>query len=104
MHAVRTSMLLVVIACNGNGSMPPADATPDEFDRAALLDHLATKVLLPLQATVATKAAALPGALDAYCDALDSGTPGTTLDAARLAWADTMDAWQRAEAALIGPA
>src|SRR5690606_3880066 len=33
-----------------------------------------------------------------------AGTPGTTLDSARAAWADTMDAWQRAEEVLIGPA
>jgi predicted lipoprotein len=103
MHATRASVFILLMACGGEHGRTP-DAPPDGFDRTALLDHLANKVLLPMQTTVAAKAAALPGAIDAHCDALDAGAPGTALDAARAAWAETIDAWQRAEAALIGPA
>lgn len=102
MRAIRSSVYVLLVACGGGSA--PLDAPVDGFDRTALLDHLARRVLLPMQTASAVKAAALPGAIDVYCDALDSGTPGTTLDAARAAWAETIDTWQRAEAVLIGPA
>ena len=103
MHALRASIFALLVGCGNESSRSP-DATPDGFDRTALLEHLANRVLLPMQTTVAAKATALPAAIDAHCDALDAGTPGTTVDAARTAWAETIDAWQRAEAVLIGPA
>ncbi len=95
--------LLLLAACSGGDTSTP-DATPDGFDRRSLLDHLGHKVLLPIQSTFATKAAALPAAIDAHCDALDAATPGTTLDTARAAWRDAMDVWERADALLVGPA
>lgn len=103
MHVVRASLFVLLVGCGGESKRSP-DATADNFDRSAMLDHLAHKVLLPMQTTFAAKAAALPAAIDAYCDALDAGSPGTTLDAARAAWAEAIDAWQRAEAVLVGPA
>lgn len=103
MRALRAWPFVLVVACGGETQRTP-DAKPDDFDRTALLDHLAHQVLVPIQTNAAVKAAPLPGAIDAHCDALEAGTPGTTLDAARAAWATTMDAWERAEAALIGPA
>lgn len=104
MLAIRACAFVLLVGCGGESSRTPDAATPDQFDRAALLDHLANRVLLPMQTAAATKAAALPAAIDAYCDALDAGTPGATLDAARAAWAETIDAWQRAEGVLVGPA
>jgi len=59
---------------------------------------------LPIQADVDAKAALLPAALDAYCDALDAGTAGGTLDAAKGAWRDAVDAWERADELRVGPA
>jgi uncharacterized protein len=95
---------LVLAACGGGDPARP-DATPDSFDRRAMLAHLATEVLLPLQTDAAAAGAALPGALDAYCDVLDAaGDPTATLAAARDAWRAAADAWQRADAVLIGPA
>lgn len=91
------------LACSGGPSGRP-DAAADNFDRAALLAHLGTNVLLPMQEAFAAKAAAVPGAIGAHCAALDAGQPGTTLDTARTAWRDAIDAWQRAEAVLVGPA
>jgi uncharacterized protein len=102
MRSLR-ALLLVLSACGGESSSP-VDAKPDAFDRTALLDHLAHQVLLPIQTSFAAKAAALPAAIDAHCDALEAGTPGTTLESARAAWAATIDAWQRAEAVMVGPA
>lgn len=103
MHGIRASVFVLVMAC-GNGNSGAPDAASDAFDRAALLDHLTNQVLLPIQSNVATKAAALPGAIGVYCDALDAGAPADTLAGARAAWVETIDAWQRAEAVLIGPA
>jgi hypothetical protein len=92
---------LLLVAC---GSGPKPDATADNFDRNALLAHLSEHVLLPIHGAFDMRAAALPGAIAAHCDALDAGMPGSTLDGARAAWRDAIDAWQRAEALLIGPA
>lgn len=97
----RAWWLLVVCACGG----PSAPSTPtDNFDRNALLAHLAHDVLLPLQTEFAGAAGDLPVAIDAYCDALDAGTPGSTRDDAQAAWRTAIDRWQRAEALLVGPA
>lgn len=95
--------LVAASACGGGGGTR-ADAFETTFDRNALLAHLATNVLLPIQADVDAKAALLPAAIDAYCDALDAGSVGATLDTARGAWSDVVDAWERADALRIGPA
>jgi predicted lipoprotein len=98
--------LVAVLAVAGCGSSDPgADAKPsDSFDRSALLDHLANQVLLPVQTGFAAAAEALPAAVTAYCDALDRNQPGATLEAARAAWGAAIDAWEAADALLIGPA
>src|SRR5688500_1047138 len=98
--------VVAAAACNGGGGTR-ADAPNVSFDRNALLTHLATNVLLPIQAQVAAKAAALPPALTAYCDALDTGNQGTiatTRGAAEDAWRAAIDAWERADQLLVGPA
>jgi predicted lipoprotein len=94
-----------LVACGGGGSTARPDAPPtDGFDRNQMLDHLANQVLLPLQLQFATAAAGVAPAIVAYCDALDQATPGTTLEAARAAWATAVDAWEAADAMLVGPA
>jgi predicted lipoprotein len=95
--------LVSVAACGGQAAKPDAAPT-DSFDRSMLLDHLANQVLLPLQTRFATVAARLPPAIAASCDALDRGLPDATLEAARAAWGETVDAWQAADALLVGPA
>jgi uncharacterized protein len=94
---------LALMACSGGGT-GRADAFDTTFDRNALLANLATNVLLPIQANVEAKAALLPAALDTYCDALDAGSVGGTLDAARGVWRDAVDAWERADELRVGPA
>ena len=90
----------------GGGDKPPAACEPDPSDdgRAALLAHLANDVLRPIHTSFAAHAAALTPAITAYCAALDAGDAGATLDAARGAWRDAFDAWQPADALLVGPA
>jgi len=100
---MRSALLALVAACGGSG--PGADAkAPDGFDRSALLDHLANQVLLPVQTGFASAAGALPPALLAYCDALDRNQVEGTLATARTAWASAIDAWEAADALLVGPA
>jgi uncharacterized protein len=107
MQSTATSIAFAAMVVAGSTSLvgcsSPAsniDAPSDGFDRTAMLTHLATNVLLPMQADVDAKTAGLPAAIDAYCTALD--TP--THDAAVAAWAQAVDAWERADAVLIGPA
>jgi uncharacterized protein len=100
------AVIASLVGCSGSPARP--DAPDVNFDRNALLAHLATEVMLPMQADVDTKAALVPAAIEGYCSALDVGATGGTLDAARVAattaWADAVDAWQRADALLVGPA
>jgi predicted lipoprotein len=102
--ATLTSLAAVLAAGCGGGGPPSPDGPADSFDRPAMLAHLGQRVLLPIQEAFATRAAALAPAVGAYCDALDAGTPGTTLETARAAFRDAVDAWQAADALLIGPA
>jgi hypothetical protein len=102
----RLHLILVALAtpaCSGDGNARP-DALDTTFDRNALLANLADHVLLPIQADVDATAALLPAAIATYCDALDGGTVGTTLETARATWADAVDAWERADTVRIGPA
>ena len=103
-----TPLLLLLIACGGSGAgddTPPVpDAPNDGFDRNAMLAHLATHVLLPMQTELAASAAALPDAIDAYCDAVEANAIGTTRDAAKAAWIAAVERWQRADTLLVGPA
>jgi len=97
------SALVFVAACGGGSGATPDAAPPDGFDRGALLGHLANQVLLPAQTRFAEIAARLPPAISTYCDAL-GGDPGPALMLARAAWGDAIDAWQAADAMLVGPA
>ena len=102
-HPVCLAVVTLLGACDGGGS-DKVDAKPDSFDRSAMLAHLSTNVLLPMQAAFDAKAAVVPGAIAAYCNALDTGAVGTTRETAVAAWAAAVDAWEQADEVLIGPA
>lgn len=101
---VVCALSILASAC-GNGGNPTPDAPGpiDGFDRNVMLTHLATQVLLPIQQAFAVEATALPGAVEAYCDALQAGNVGTTRDDAQAAWSAAIDRWQRTEAVMVGP-
>ena len=105
---MRTELVVVVVGalvgCSDGSSQRDAALPTDDFDRRAMLAHLATNVLLPIQAAVESSTAPLPNAILAYCDALDGGAVGSTLDDARAALGRAIDAWQAADAVLVGPA
>ena len=104
-HTLASFASLAAAAASGcGGGSTTADAMTDSFDRPAMLAHLGQRVLLPIQETFAERAAALAPAVESYCAALDAGSPGATLEAARAAFRDAVDAWQAADALLVGPA
>lgn len=92
--------LAILVGCGGPSR--PTDPN-DGIDRTAILQHLSTNVLLPMQTEFVARVTPLPDAIASYCDALDSSLDASP-DAARAAWRLAMDSWHRAEALLIGPA
>ncbi|MBA2543500.1 MAG: imelysin family protein [Deltaproteobacteria bacterium] len=99
---MRSSLLFALaIGCGGNTPSIP-DAPTDGFDRSAMLAHLGQNVLLPVPGDVAAKTSALTTAVGAYCAELDAGS--ATPDAVRDAWRTAMDATNRLDAVVIGPA
>src|SRR5688572_74874 len=81
-----------------------ADAAGGDFDRRALVRHLAEDVVLPAYRAFDVSAHALIPAIDAHCAALGSADETARRDDARAAWRAAMDAWQDLELMLFGPA
>lgn len=103
--ACATVAITVLAACDGGAPKMDAYVPTDDFDRKAMLANLATNVLLPMQLEVGAKVGALPDAIGAYCTALEAGTGADgALVEARAVFTSAIDAWERAEAVLVGPA
>lgn len=95
--------LAAAAACSDSSSgKPPVD--DDRFDRRAMLAHLGSKLLLPIQEGFAARAAEVLPALSAHCEALDAGGGAATRPALDAALAAAFDAWQKVDALLLGPA
>jgi predicted lipoprotein len=96
--------LILACACGGGGGGgDPIDARDDGFDRRALLEQVGAH----LGATYdgfATEAAALTGAIDTWCGALGGAGADAARADAQAAWRTTIDAWQAADAVLLGTA
>lgn len=80
------------------------DASTDDFDRAALVQNLANAVIVPTYEAAIASSAELTSAIESYCEGLGTGDETLLRDQARTAWASAMNAWQRAELSIIGPA
>ncbi|HXG63091.1 MAG TPA: imelysin family protein [Planctomycetota bacterium] len=89
----------IIPSCGGGGG--GGGGAGDTFDREALLANLAANLVLPVYEDFVAKAQALKTAADAY--AADVADPDLRA-AARQAWKDAMDVWQRAELLQFGPA
>nr|MBP9088695.1 hypothetical protein [Kofleriaceae bacterium] len=92
--------LLLALATVASGCGGATNAKPDAFDggfnRAALVEHLVNNLLVPIQEAFLVRANELPGVVQAYCTALDTGADATVpRAAAQIAWANAVDAWQR---------
>ena len=91
----RVALSLCILACDRGGS----GATATGFhDRAVVVDYV-DHVIVPTYTLLATRAAALSGAVNA----LAAGPDADTLAAARQAWIDTRSPWEQSEAFLFGP-
>jgi hypothetical protein len=107
MLKIPAATVIATLVASCGGDPPPSDVDADDggFDRSAMLAHLSSELIAPIQSDFAVAAAALPPAIDAHCAVLDAGgDPAATLDAARAAWRSAVDVWQRADAVLVGPA
>lgn len=101
--ALATAVCIASTFACGSGSSKP-DAPDDGFDRRAMLQHLSANVLLPMQANFDAKAGVLPGAVETYCSALDQALADDARADLLVAWGEAIDAWQFADAVLVGPA
>lgn len=90
-------VLLAAIGCGPDG---PIDEGPEADERRMVLGELAENVILPTYRDFETEAVALEAAVAAYALSLDV----MDRDAARLAYRDAMNVWQRAEVMQVGPA
>lgn len=100
LFALACAALLLPTACK----RPGGGGTSDSFDRRAMLSNLGSNVIVPAIQTFVAEADALADATTAARVAV--GTTGQTaaLDAARVSFGETMDAWQVIEVFQLGPA
>lgn len=91
--------VVVSTRCAGPGSSD-AGAGIDAVQVRAVLEHLAENVVLATHERFATAAATLEGAADTYA----STFADADRVAARDAWIEAMDLWQRLEMMQLGPA
>ncbi|HLU65225.1 MAG TPA: imelysin family protein [Kofleriaceae bacterium] len=109
-RSLALAAALAAAACGGDdggdgGGGSQADARPDDdFDRQAMMAHLASEVILPTYQAFAERAGELEGAVAGWCEALGGGGEADALEAARDAWRAAMVEWQKAEMMLVGPA
>jgi uncharacterized protein len=90
-------LLLALGACKENGNGPDP---VDSFDRAAMLDHYASELIVPAFARAQSRADALAGAVDAL-----AGEPtAARVEATRTAWLAAVEAWQAVSMYNFGPA
>lgn len=97
------ALLAASITCGDGGSTSPDADVSDTYDRTALLQNLASAIIVPLYEQFQADATALDGAVTAHCTALGTADEATSLETARSAWRVAMATWQQAELTQIGP-
>jgi predicted lipoprotein len=94
---IIASCVLITVACNkDNGS----DQQKDDFDRKAMLTHLADNLIIPAYSNLQTIYSEMKSAADAFIAAPDV----TKLTALRQKWQAAYIAWQQVELYNFGPA
>tara|TARA_B110000046_G_C13013581_1_gene407762 strand:+ start:652 stop:1944 length:1293 start_codon:yes stop_codon:yes gene_type:complete len=93
---------------SGVNKTPAGDGdSAQAFDRAALMTNLIDSIFIPnyqSTAALADSFSADSGPLAAYCSAIGSADEATSLAAAQSSWLALMDAVQKTEMHIIGPA
>ncbi len=97
---VESSNELISTGAATAGTGPATTGGDDGFNRQAMLQHLAETVIRPETQAFAEATKTLENATVAYRSSLSAAD----LDAARDAWRNAMNAWQRLEMMQIGPA
>lgn len=99
---IQVVVLGATSACSISG---PGD-DGQEATRKAIVRSAADRVLAPAYAEASTALSGLADAARSYADAVAGGEadPQAKRDAARVAFGTAMDAWQRVEMLLVGPA
>jgi predicted lipoprotein len=107
---VGLSLLVALAACSsgdggargdaGGGSSSGSDSGGDQDADVDLLDTLGSDVIVPLYTELVETFDGLGTAIDALC----TRPSPAGLDAARTAWGEAQDAWQRTRPVGVGPA
>ncbi len=103
---LSAGLLAVLAACSVDDSSEPG-ADDIEFDVTAMLANAVDGVMIPNYEALAEATGSLAageGPLAGYCDAIGTGNEAAARAAAQQSWRDTMDAAQRAELHIVGPA
>lgn len=98
--AFLVAALLLPAGCK----RPGGGGTNDSFDRRAMLSNLGSNVIVPALETFVSEADALADATAAARVAVGTTAQTAALEAARVSFGETMDAWQTLEVFHIGPA
>jgi uncharacterized protein len=100
-----------VAASGGGGSTGSTNTsitgTEQAFDRAALMTNLVDSIFIPnyeATATLADSFSAGSGSLATYCDSIGTADEAVSLTTAQTGWLALMDAVQKTEMHVIGPA
>ena len=84
-----------------------SDQDNNDFDRGSLMDHLVDSIFIPNYKTTSDLASAFSsenGVLAEYCGAIGLPNEQEKLDLAQAAWRELMDAVQKTEMHILGPA
>jgi predicted lipoprotein len=83
------------------------DSSSDTFDRSVLMTNLVDNIFIPNYQSTALLAEAFSndsGSLASYCDAVGTTGEAAALDAVKTGWLAVMDAVQKTEMHVLGPA
>jgi predicted lipoprotein len=92
-----------LLSCSGGDGGSP-DARQIDFDRAGLVDNIATNVIVPTYSQFLSDVDDLDAGIAAWCASLGGVDEDAMRTAAQVDYTAAMDTWQLAELMLIGPA
>lgn len=104
-HRSFIAVLLLVGACGGDtGSSPVENPLFTDEEYNAVIRQAGTAVISPAYQRFSTNTEKLSQAIDSYCQAVAvQENVATSLNAAQVAWSDSMADWQYLEAFQVGP-
>jgi predicted lipoprotein len=105
---IRTLFILLAAVVAGGCTNDSGDSSePAAFDFTAMLQHSVDEMILPAYESFQARAAELAGesgSVQAYCEAIGTADEAAARQAAQSDWRAAMDAWQKTELHIVGPA